>query len=634
MSVTDFSIDLDAVLEDKKSKKRPSGGKLSAGEFVFGPKKPKLTHSGSQFKQATKRYKEKHRRSLPGRVKGVFSHKEWRECFDMALFASNPLAEELHVEAIAQHVMNQGGFDEEALEEMFIGLFEAISADEDDLDEVLEAIDELDEGIKEFAKRAIKHVGKAAKSAAKEAGKDVIKHGASELERQLKGKKTKKGSVGHTLKHAARGALKQIAKDPSKTKDIAKKGAARAGRKLIAKGVKKGMKMVFGKLVKVEKVEELEEGTSSVPKDLPHGSIVQDTDGVKYKIHARYDNSPRRLGSGAVDAGYVGKALGGHPHLVLAGSTYSIPYVRLAKVVKRGHLKEPAKLRGGYSDFSGVWMNEVAEYDAGDKVKPADLPKFLYHGSPMDFEKLENAGEGIHLTVALGLASAFVIKREDVAKGRSGKIRNAQSIWNRPLKDLSEPIKNHVVSVLPSTGAKNPIVLGETGKSKGFIYKVETSQLLGKNLHINSEEPREIVFTGKSIAVEEKIPVAVSWTTKLDLKLMGGVGRNTFAKTFPKSESLADDFKEAIFDFDPLEEAIKRLPDHYVMEPVRLKKGVINATFYGIHEKDQFAWEGNFKNAVYRGTGHGGWEVVPTKEWKALGKALKRNFSAETAATL
>lgn len=191
-------------------------------------------------------------------------------------------------------------------------------------------------------------------------------------------------------------------------------------------------------------------------------------------------------------------------------------------------------LRSHTQRHSGLKKESAVEaFLSLDKTGGAKLPKYLYHGSPGDFDKLENRGGGVHLTVAPGLASAFVIPRDDIAKGRSGKIRPAQSIWNKPLKELRQPIKHHEVSVLPSRGAKNPVVPGETGKSSGFVYKIETRKIVDQ-LHVNPPEPREIIFTGDSIPIKTKVPVEVEWATKRDPKLRGGAGVNTFARSLLK----------------------------------------------------------------------------------------------------
>ncbi len=409
--------------------------KISASEFLLGPQKPRLTHSSAQYKSDTAKM------VFGKKVKVKEARAEWQGHFARA-FARAHLSEDLAGVVFEQALLDEGEVTEELLEDVFVGLLSEVGTD--DLEVIFEAIDELVEELwlermdrtKELIKKsAMKH----GKSVAKGAGFAAAGIAAGELDKHLKSVKTKKGSAGNVLKHAARGALKQIGKDPKRAKEIAAQSLTKLARKGTKEIIQRGLKMVFMHWAKTEDAT------------IPH-------------------------------------------------------------------------------------YTESAEYNAGDTVKQSDLPKFLYHGSPFDFKKLENTGAGIHLTVAPGLASAFVIKRESVAKGRSGKIRNAHSIWNKPLEDLSEPMKHHEVSVLPSRGAKNPITDGESGKSNGFVYKIETAKILGKDLYINRKEPREIVFTGKSIPVAEKVAVSVKWTTKLEKGLKGGARTNTFAKSLSKTE--------------------------------------------------------------------------------------------------
>lgn len=70
-------------------------------------------------------------------------------------------------------------------------------------------------------------------------------------------------------------------------------------------------------------------------KDLPTGSTFEDTTGSRYKVLRRYKTG-RKLGGGAPDEGYVGEAMPGNRNLVKAGSIYHVPYVRVAKVIRKG----------------------------------------------------------------------------------------------------------------------------------------------------------------------------------------------------------------------------------------------------------------------------------------------------------
>ena len=80
-------------------------------------------------------------------------------------------------------------------------------------------------------------------------------------------------------------------------------------------------------------------GKASHETELSVGTIIQDTDGVQYKILKRYQGRQH-------DDGYIATALGGSPHLVLAGSDYTIPYSRIDKVVKRKPGKPAMMARG------------------------------------------------------------------------------------------------------------------------------------------------------------------------------------------------------------------------------------------------------------------------------------------------
>lgn len=266
-----------AIIEAKKT------SKLSAGEFLFGPKKPKLKSSSAQLRSDEKKHKRKHAKSLPGRLqkgyKMVFGKKvkvseaearlEWQGRFANA-FATAHLFEDLSGALFEQALIEDGGeVTPELLEDVFVGLL--THAGIDDVGSIDEAIDELVEELwlermertKAFAKKAAGKAGSAAKKhgkgIAKDVGKSLLKHAAGEVEKHLKGVKTKKGSAKDVLKHAARGALKQIAKDPKKTKEIVKKSATKLAKKGAKGAIKKGLKMVFGKWAKTEDVEDLDE---------------------------------------------------------------------------------------------------------------------------------------------------------------------------------------------------------------------------------------------------------------------------------------------------------------------------------------------------------------------------------------
>lgn len=138
--------------------------------------------------------------------------------------------------------VHSGFFTEEAMEAAFVVLLEQSGVlDEDEVFETIgefldEELAELGEGLGDMVKKAL---GKAAKEVAK---------GAADAAAKRLTKVQTKTKTGKMLKHAAAGAIKQIGKDPKKTKEILKKSAKKAGKKLL----RKGMKMVFGKWVKME----------------------------------------------------------------------------------------------------------------------------------------------------------------------------------------------------------------------------------------------------------------------------------------------------------------------------------------------------------------------------------------------
>jgi len=172
--------------------------------------------------------------------------------------------------------MRVGDFSDEMIAEAFVGIFSSYGLTEDDSDVVFEAIDEFVEAskcdnggsqgilgrLKSAAKDALKAVGKAALDAAKEGGKEAVKAGAEQIKKKIgaedddeekddKGEEPKKG-IEKKLKGIAGKALDQISKDPSRASDIIKSHGKEAAKELAKHGVKKGMKMVFGRWVKTK----------------------------------------------------------------------------------------------------------------------------------------------------------------------------------------------------------------------------------------------------------------------------------------------------------------------------------------------------------------------------------------------
>ena len=170
------------------------------------------------------------------------------------------------LDTLDEHVttaLHTGYFTEETMEAAFVailresGYFPSESTDA----EVFEAIEEyLDEELGLFERDTSKAKAlakKHGKGLLKSIGREVVKSGAKPLAKHVTKIKTK-SKTGKMLKHAAAGAIKQIGRDPGKAKEVLKKSAKRAGKKLIKAGVKKGMKMVFGKWLKTE-AEEIHE---------------------------------------------------------------------------------------------------------------------------------------------------------------------------------------------------------------------------------------------------------------------------------------------------------------------------------------------------------------------------------------
>jgi len=179
-----------------------------------------------------------------------------------AVEALPSLEQKSFLDCLDEHVstaMYTGHFTTEAMDSAWFVILREAGATEDDLDEVNEAIDEfLDEALTELRDetkaKALATAKKHGKKAAKSLGREVAKQAAGPLAKRVASIRTK-SKTGKMLKHAAAGAIKQIGKDPSKAKKILKKSAARAGKKLVKAGVKKGLKMVFGRWVKSKKEE-------------------------------------------------------------------------------------------------------------------------------------------------------------------------------------------------------------------------------------------------------------------------------------------------------------------------------------------------------------------------------------------
>jgi hypothetical protein len=190
------------------------------------------------------------------------------------------------------HDMRVGDFSPETVEEAFVGILFSYGLSEEDIDIVYEAIDEFGESagltegfmdwLKAAGKKALKAAGQAAIDAAKEGGKVAIATSAKELQKRIKDKEKKEPADGtepekkkksksskkksepepkdnddddepdlkQDLKKIAGKALGKIADDPGKAKEILKKHGKKAARAVVKHGVKKGMKMVFGRWVK------------------------------------------------------------------------------------------------------------------------------------------------------------------------------------------------------------------------------------------------------------------------------------------------------------------------------------------------------------------------------------------------
>ena len=162
--------------------------------------------------------------------------------------------------------LHTGWFTEETMEEAWVAILRESGATEDDLDEVYEAIDEwLDEELDLLERKGAATFKKGSATAKKTPKKmpppkkkSIGQMIADPLAKKVAGAKTK-SKTGKMLKHAAAGAIRQIGKKPGSAKEILKKSAKKAGKKLLRHAVKKGMKMVFGKWLKTEHAEVLDE---------------------------------------------------------------------------------------------------------------------------------------------------------------------------------------------------------------------------------------------------------------------------------------------------------------------------------------------------------------------------------------
>lgn len=222
------------------------------------------------------------------------------------ILSDDALLDVLSEDAI--HDMRAGDFSTETVEEAFVGILAPYGFAEDDESMVNEAIEEFGESmgltegfldwLKKAAKSALKAVGSAALDAAKEGGKEAVSMTAKELKKKLSAKQqqdkdeNKKGTQADTddepekpkkksekkvekptekepekdeddkdensddikknLKNIAGKALGKIADDPGKAKEILKKHGKKAVKAIAKHGVKKGMKMVFGRWIKTK----------------------------------------------------------------------------------------------------------------------------------------------------------------------------------------------------------------------------------------------------------------------------------------------------------------------------------------------------------------------------------------------
>jgi hypothetical protein len=203
------------------------------------------------------------------------------------------------LELLDEHLttaVHTGFFTEEMMEAAMVLILRESGATEDDLDDVYQAIDEwveeidliqerenwLSKPVPAPKKRILDHsksgssvsglgptspshstvrekkTSKSSPVRKKTIGRmisDTLAHRVKDIQTKTK--------TGKMLKHAAAGAIKQIGKKPGSAKEILKKGAKKAGKKLLHHAIKKGLKMVFGKWAKVEHIEAISEARRS-----------------------------------------------------------------------------------------------------------------------------------------------------------------------------------------------------------------------------------------------------------------------------------------------------------------------------------------------------------------------------------
>jgi hypothetical protein len=189
----------------------------------------------------------------------------------------------LHLSEDVLESVSTGSFTEEGIEDVFVAMMEAYDLSPDELEEAIEEFveeDVLDERSKadafrgggqrlprrekkaepepepepEKPKRKAKKVKRGMRGAEPEPEPDP-KLKAAEKEPGEEPKKPegdkKKGGLMQMLKNALVGAVKRIYKEPEKAGEIAKRGVGRFARKAKKHLARKGMKMVFGKWLKV-----------------------------------------------------------------------------------------------------------------------------------------------------------------------------------------------------------------------------------------------------------------------------------------------------------------------------------------------------------------------------------------------
>lgn len=169
--------------------------------------------------------------------------------------------------------VHTGIFTPETLEGAMEAVLRASGATEDDepvvfevIDEFVDDLGELEEGFfSDVAKSALKTAAGMAATALSQKKKEPTKLGQTDKHAKLK----------HTLRHAAAGALKQIAKDPSKTKEVLKKSAGKLVKKGVRGAVRKGMKMVFGRWVDTGKPNKAKSTGKNVREDIEQPELTE-----------------------------------------------------------------------------------------------------------------------------------------------------------------------------------------------------------------------------------------------------------------------------------------------------------------------------------------------------------------------